>query len=215
MMNNTSNVKTAHNLSFVPSDALEQNLSLALDSFGQKMGHQKLQEFAARVQGYPTLNHRAKPSYAYQKLAILLTELSNESGAEWLDLDVTSVIIEITAEDLCKIQQAIAMIAQLDKWGSVALTPTYRVGLRYEVDSVEDLSDIGLAQWLQDNDAHRIPLHSEQLHVSDSLTKEIWFSAIEKHGLPFSSTGIEIDKLAEAFQTGSLGDSDWIVVAAE
>lgn len=202
-------------LSYVPAADLEQNLALALDSIGQKMGHQKLKEMAARLQGYPSLNHRAKPAYAYQKLAILLTDLSNESGCKWADLEVDSVIIEITIEDLGKFQQAAAMIAQIDKWGSVALSPGFRVGLRCEVDPVEDLANSSLAQWLEQNDAHRIPLDSDQLHVSASSSLGLWFTACEKDGLPFSSRGIELDKLVKAFQTGSLDDSGWIVVAAE
>jgi hypothetical protein len=49
---------TPFDLSFIPAEQLESNLAVALASIGQNLKHQKLQELAARIQGYPTLNHR-------------------------------------------------------------------------------------------------------------------------------------------------------------
>jgi hypothetical protein len=213
-----SNHQELNNLSFVSSEALSQNLSYALSSVGQKLGHQKHQEMVARLQGFESLNHRPNHSGWAKSVTLLVTDVQNSTGVDMVSLEVSYLRVTFTREHLEKMIQATAAVKSIDKWGTMALKAC-------RVDAYEEISDV---DWLEDASAEDIlksldrqeedneslvNVQGIQVHVSPAIRDEFWISGYEKHGFHFETSLLSIKQLVEVFENGVLdGPEDWRVL---
>jgi hypothetical protein len=212
---------TPNNLTFIPADALETNLSLALAGMGQSLKHQKLQEMAARVQGYPSLNHRTAPSLARTGLTFLLSDLYCDAGTDMVSLEVSYLVFSLTWEEFQKIKRAEAAAASIDPWARISFSAGFVDG--YGEPDVEelDLDDPGSAadrlEALSRTTAPELYVRTEahEVNITPALGCEMWVSGYEKHGSPYSSSRIELDKIEKAFLTGEFeGNDEWHLLPA-
>lgn len=203
----------SHNLSFIPAAPLEENISLALAGMGQRLGHQKLQELAARVQGYTSLNHRAGASPSDKTIALAIDGLVCESGADFASLDVDWLLTKLTATDIDKARRTLAAMLHIDPLGEGSITLAAPVfGYKYTDEMDADVADGLSFDELEERYAgERIGLSSVRMNIC-IRTGEVWLSGSEKYGLPFSSKAVHIDELEQGLITGELNKNNWLKI---
>lgn len=211
--------KTPHDLSFVSAAALEENLSIALQGLGQKFKHQKLQELAARIQGYPSRNHRVEPALARIGLTFLVADLYCEAGSDMIALDVTYLVFSLTWDDFQKMRRAEAAARMVDPWASISISAGFVDGYG-EPDDGLDLDDPGAAATCLESLSRTtgsedlyIRTTSHAVNITPAMGSKMWLSGAEKHGYGYSSSWIALDKIESAFLTGEFaGSAEWYLL---
>jgi hypothetical protein len=213
--------KQLHDLSFVPANAMSDNLGYALASMGQSLGHQKQQEMVARLQGYQSLNHRPKDNYVADELTFFLSDVCNDSGVDMTTLDISYLMIQISKAQLEKIIRAESAVKTIDEWGSMALSACTLYAFEDLADDlwIDDATPEELAVALVSQERANesmVRVESVQLHVTPSLQSETWVSGMERHGYAFSTPSLRLETLIEAFKTGRLErGGEWKMLPVE
>lgn len=211
-----------HDLSFLSASVIEDNLATALSSIGQSLKHQKLQEVAARVQGFPSLNHRCEPQLARDSVTLLLSELNETTQLDMVALEVTYLLVTFTWEDFKKMKAAVAMAKLLDRWATVSL-PLGTITGYGEPDDGLCLDDVAAAAALlesQEDEARvrlawsEVTLSTEDIHRTPN--GELCINGSEKHGFSFSCLTLSLDVIEQAFVTGDMESRHgWHLVPAQ
>lgn len=209
-----------HNLTFIPAQKLEENLSSALGSFGQTFKHQKLQELAARVQGYPSLNHRAAPKLARKGVTFLISELYCDAGTEFAELEACYLVVSWSWESFLAMKRAEAAAKFVDPWASVEFS-SGAVDAYGMLEGDLDLDDPAAAavhleavSRTEGSEDLYIRTECNAVHVAPALCSEVWVSGMERHGYPFSTPRIRLEDIERAFLTGEFDEQyEWHLLA--
>lgn len=207
----------SYDLTFIPADQLATNLATGLASLGQKLGHQKLLELTARVQGHASRNHVPKLGNANGSVSFLVDELQNDSRVDMTELQATYLRVTLSEADLEKIQRAIAAANLISSWAELSfdgldIRAFDMAELDFDIDS--DDPDV-YAQMLVDRDLGR-PCSNLRLVVSPRFDGEVWVEGAEKYGYAFSSPQLKLRELVDAFQCpGKHSNPEWVLLAGE
>lgn len=211
--------QTRNNLSFVDAQQLEQNLSLALADMDQTLSSQKLKEMAARVQGYPSVNHRSAEGGKYKdEVKFIVQNIENNSGVEYADLDVDCLVVYLKKSDFLRIKKAHEAAQTIDNYASISFgcgeVYAYRDVMEATLtkDNYSDSAYVDtFLDELEKNETVRIT--GVEFNVSAHDKGYAWVSGREKYGCPFSTAHISLRALESAF-TSTYPQNDYWVLAS-
>lgn len=204
--------KHLHDLSFVPASQLEANLGAALGGIGQHLKHQKLKELAARVQGYPSLNHRAS-SIPRKEVTFLVDDLSNPEGSDIITLEIAFVLVTFNRDDLDRIKRAHSAAQCISDLATISFPGCKLDGFRDSDDGIELSEPFASASMLNADNNLYIRTSGVQISVGVGCGKRLWVSGKERHGFSFTTPDLPLEVLEQAFVTGRASCSGWHLVS--